>query len=346
MPLLPLPPLTGAGVPIDSGDLPVSSSTDVAAAWSQDVMAAEVAPVRDAVVAGQTAALLEYQRDRRYAAAQSDPLRATGEYLDEIGNERGVVRQPGELGIAGDTTYRARVNARPSVVDPNDIVAAANAVLAPYTAISCRYAERSDGTFASAGDSTWSCHAFTEPGGSTPNYPDRNYAGIPNRRPTGCQANGDSYGRWFLLRVPDISGIDSAISAAYWTVPDVWQPLTVYSYGQLVQAFPANGFVYQCTLAGQSGSLIFPPTFPTTIGATCTDNGGLVQWTCIAATPYAPLPSSLGNFAGSGLTANALYAFDVSATADEVYDAVVAAVEGLRMHSVRWTLLADPNLAS
>ena len=27
-------------------------------------------------------------------------------------------------------------------------------------------------------------------------------------------------------------------------------------------------------------------------------------------------------------------------------DAVVAAVEGLRMHSVRWTLLADPNLAS
>jgi hypothetical protein len=201
----------------------VSSSADVAAEWSEDMMGSEVAPVRDAIIAGETAALLKYQRTSRYAAAQSDRLRATGEYLDEIGWENGINRQDGETGAAGDTTYRARINAIPSVVDPNDIILAANAVLSPYTTISCRYAERSDGLFLTTGDAVWVCPTFVEVGTSNPHYPDRLYpdatpaglTSVVNRRPPPCMLNGDSYGRWFLLRAPDVGLVDSTVAGSY-----------------------------------------------------------------------------------------------------------------------------------
>lgn len=221
MPGLPLPPLTD-GTPLDTGELTVDDRADVAAVWAPEIQQPTTAPVRDAIQDGQTAALLEYQRRRRYAAAQSDPLRASGAYADEIGSyEHGVHRQPGEL----DAAYRARYNAYPSVVDPLDVVAAANAVLAPYTATPCFYAESIDGWFLNDGGAAWSSHVFDGLLGGeheVPNYPDRLYpdatpgglTSLPARRPPGCMP-ADPGGRWFLLRAPDISALDSTVGAFY-----------------------------------------------------------------------------------------------------------------------------------
>lgn len=211
MPVLPLPPLEN-GVPIDSGELVVSSTTDVSNEWSFDLMASQSAPIRDAIIAAQTAMAMAYQQASRYAAAQNDPLRATDEYLQEIGAERGVSKNQGE----SDDAYRARINAAPGVVDPADIIAAANAVLAPFTNVSCVYAERSDGWFVGDGSTSWSSHVFAGQGAfSQPNYPDRLYGTITARVPPGAMLNGDQYGRWFLLRAPDISLVDSTVASVF-----------------------------------------------------------------------------------------------------------------------------------
>lgn len=224
MPQLPCPPLP-PGVPIDGGDLPVSSLPDVATEWSDQIQQVPTAPLRDAIEMGQQAMQMEYQRRSRYAACQSDPGRATGEYLDEALEDHGVFR----LGTEQDTAYRTRgLQGQGGVVDPNDILAAVNAILAPYTAVSARYAERSDGWF--VGDSTthWSSFVFqrstsTLSQHTTPLYWDRCYpdatfpalASIPLRQPPGAMPNGDSFGRWFLLRCPDIASLNSNVSAVY-----------------------------------------------------------------------------------------------------------------------------------
>jgi hypothetical protein len=209
MPTVPLPQLTR--VPLGQGDLPVSQPADVSAEWAPEMMQSDAAPVRDAIQAGEYAMLLEYQRAVSYATDQSDPLHASGEYADEIGDEHGVHRQGGET----DASYLPRINATPSVVDPNDICAAADVILAPYTPIQARYAEHLD-AFHLAPDLTtaWSSHVFNSPN-QTPNYPDRHYDVIVNRRPGGAIVFDDVYGRIFILRVPDISSLDANVAAVF-----------------------------------------------------------------------------------------------------------------------------------
>ncbi len=288
MPLLPLPPLSD-GVPIDAGVLPVSSTTDVSNEWAAELTQPTTAPIRDAIIDGQAEALLAYQRASRYAAAQSDPARATGIYQDEIGSyERGVHRQPGE----DDTPYRARYLGFQGVVDPNDIIAAANAVLAPYTTISCRYAESSDGWFLNDGGNAWSSHVFDSAGGSlgspneTPQYPDRLYpiataaglTSIPNRRPPGAFVNEDTFGRWFLLRAPDISAVDTTVAA------------------------------------------LFDATAPT-------DGSGFF------------LTDGSGSFGGEFL-------FDFASTANDIYNALIGAVDVLVGQGVRWSMTVEAGLTA
>lgn len=218
MPSLPTPPLAG-GVPLSGGDLPVSSQADVAAVWDEQIQSIPTAPVRDVIQVGQTALMLAAQRATTYAAAQSDPLRATDEYLDEIGNERDINRQPGEAGLS----YSARVNSTPPIVDPNDIIAAVNAILLPFTSISARYSERSDGYFVNDGTASWSSHVFDGTANQPPNYPDRRYVGttaagvqaIPDRRPGGARVFDDLFGRYFEIRIPDLSPVDQSVAAAF-----------------------------------------------------------------------------------------------------------------------------------
>lgn len=55
------------------------------------------------------------------------------------------------------------------------------------------------------------------------------------------------------------------------------QNSTAYTLGQLVRPSTANGYVYQCVVAGTSGGSA--PTYPTVIGTTVTDGG--VTWLCV-----------------------------------------------------------------
>jgi|GEM_PF-6256373 len=56
-----------------------------------------------------------------------------------------------------------------------------------------------------------------------------------------------------------------------------WQASTAYNQGDLVEPTTPNGYVYQCTVAGTSGSS--EPTWPTTIDDTVVD--GTVTWKCL-----------------------------------------------------------------
>jgi hypothetical protein len=91
-------------------------------------------------------------------------------------------------------------------------------------------------------------------------------------------------------------------SGNFWTdfdysarlVATTWQASTAYVAGQIVLSSPANGHAYSCTAAGTSGGA--QPAFPTTPGATVTDNG--VTWTTDAAPAV--------NFLGTGALENSL----------------------------------------
>jgi hypothetical protein len=147
MPGPPGPPPDNSSL-ADTSTRVVDDTSDVADVWSKDVMAAPVAPYRDAIISGETSMMLAYQDDAGYAAGQSDPLRATEEYLALIaGDEYATYKQPGE----SDEALRARMFAARATVSPAAIVAAANAVLAPYTSVSAKYFEHLDGLHARNG---------------------------------------------------------------------------------------------------------------------------------------------------------------------------------------------------
>lgn len=442
--------------PNGCGPVPVQSIEDVQAEWSADLQTGTNPPVLTAIQAGQEAMLEKFQDAQWYAAGQSDPLRATGEYQDIVFAERGYYRQSsqGEQ-PEDDTTFRTRALAWPQVVDPNDLISIANGVLAPYNPtdsnghyVSCRYAEASDGLFlaldiidqwaalttyaygqtiqpnpatgyyflctqpgttgaspplfalsttsgtsfpdgtvvwtnmgpVSPGESqgaaqVWSSHLFTRRVtynaagsliavdtdlGATPNYPDRYYPDNPpsgqgapvvgamqiaNRRPSGAMLNPDTGGRWFLLRVPDISGVDSNIASLFDSILDTRANSTSYVFGQRVLPATPNGYGYLCSTPGTTNSS--PPTFPTVPGQTVTD--GTVVWTCLEVAPFAPLPASDGNFLGSGTVTtdqNCTFLFNYSATADEIYNSLANAVSNALGQGVRWDLIVDPSLTA
>lgn len=208
MPTLPLP---GPVIPA-AGDLPVQAASDVL-----DVLPKSHLPdagstvVRDALVQCLLSMLLEYQNRAGYAAAQSDPGRATTQYEDGQFNDRGFRRAVSEQ----DESFRTRGLSVPALVTPVNVVAAVNAILAPFTKIQCQYLESDqDGLFLT--DDTGIYHSFL---GAGPNYPDRLFpsdaisnGGVfrPNADPGGAWLFPDTTGRFFVLRVPDLSSYNSA----------------------------------------------------------------------------------------------------------------------------------------
>lgn len=85
-----------------------------------------------------------------------------------------------------------------------------------------------------------------------------------------------------------------------------WAASTVYALNAYVVPNPGTGFFYKATSVSGSGtSGTSQPTFPTTIGATVTDNAGgnQIVWTCVAATlpmglPLAGWPKPFLNIVG------------------------------------------------
>lgn len=208
MPLLPLPP----DAPIGGGDLPVTDTPDVALQEANFVRAPNTATTRDAVRSAITKMALAYQRCSERAAAQVDTRRATGIYLDGLGSDKKVFRQTDEA----QEPYRTRVLVPPGVVDPFDIVTAVNALLAPYTTIQCKYLESIlDAFYLTNGAATYDSFF-----GVTPHYQDRLYpddAAENNGRSISYRSSGgawmfsDALGRYFVLRVPDLSPLDDDV---------------------------------------------------------------------------------------------------------------------------------------
>lgn len=192
-------------VPID-GDVPVREAADVAKHWPPEVRRSEVAPVRDALAEGMAAAFVAYEGASSYAAAQSDPTRATGQYLEVHATEVRVFPQEGET----TEELRERLFATPEVVTPNAILAAANQVVSRYTEAKAQLCESIlDRWFVTDGDPNGEVHSYVTDGTASvePDYPDRRYPYRPQRSPTGALPFSDHEGRLFILRVPQIGAV-------------------------------------------------------------------------------------------------------------------------------------------
>ncbi|MDB4992598.1 MAG: hypothetical protein JWM74_30 [Myxococcaceae bacterium] len=210
---MPLLPLSGA-TPLGGGVLPVVTDADVLAVFPAEVRRAMSAPVRDGLVAALTEILKEYQRRASQAAALSDILRSVGTHLEALCAELGVFKQSGE----SDEALRARALGIPDLVTPTAILAAVNAVLAPWTAIEAKYFESElDCWFVEDGTATWSSFVFDDTAGATPHYPDRLYAddatenggdAIDGREVLGAWSFADGIGRYFVLRLPPLESVD------------------------------------------------------------------------------------------------------------------------------------------
>lgn len=202
MPTLPMP--LGGG-PLEGGVLPVTSADDVKKVQPSEVRRATIAPVRDALNLAQAEMFKAYQTAASSAAKQTSLLTASEQYLDGLGPERsGVTRQPGE----SDENYLARILTTPEVVTKNAIVDAINADLAPYTVTECQVFESGlDRWFVTDGSLPW--HSFI---GSNPTYSDRLYpedgGARLNSMPGGAWAFGDTVGRYFVARIPALTGLD------------------------------------------------------------------------------------------------------------------------------------------
>jgi len=200
MPFLPLPSSTTLG-----SEIPVTSAADVLIEFPAPQKSPETAPNRDAVAAAFAEGFIAYQNAAERAAAQSDPLRATGNYLKGYAEEHQVVPGQGET----ETSLRARLFASPFIVTPEAIEATINEVIAPLT---CKISELDlDGWFIHAsypgdvGDqAVWDSFVGTEP-----NYPDRYYDDQPSLRVGGCVPS-NNLPRSFHVRIPALQAQDEA----------------------------------------------------------------------------------------------------------------------------------------
>lgn len=201
MPLLPLPV---GETSLAGGDLPVTEPADVLAEFPRPHRNPQSAPVRDAFAAGWDAGLRAYQNIAARAAAQSDPMRATGEYQRSFAEERGIIPRANE----SEESVRARLFQATDIVTPNAIRKVINDLLADYTDKECAVHELDlDGWFVH--DSTaseWDSFVGVEP-----DYPDRYYADRPWLEPPGAiPAWGNK--RTFTMRIPPLEENDATVS--------------------------------------------------------------------------------------------------------------------------------------
>lgn len=210
---MPTLPLTSPTLP-SGGDHPVRSEADVLAAYPERVSATDTAPVRDGIVAGQVALFQRYQESSDYAAAQSDPTRATGIYLEDFASEVGIHKQAGE----DDEALRDRLFAPPVLVTPDAIKAAVDAVLARYTDKRCYlYETIADRVYVNdRADSAWKLYVGSRGQTMSPDYPDRRYALRERSEPGGPMVfNRVARGRFFVVRIPNLDAFDDQIAYGY-----------------------------------------------------------------------------------------------------------------------------------
>lgn len=218
---MPTLPIDGP-IPLSGGPVPVQSSADVLALLPVDVRRSVSAPVRDALVAALTAILQEYQRRSSQGAGCADILRAEGDELAALASDHQGFKQPGE----SDESLRARVLGIADLVTPETILAAVNAILAPFTTIEAKYFESEvDQWFVHDGTVTaWDSFVYDDEDAASPRYPDRLYVddedenggdSIEARQVLGAWAFTDGLGRYFVLRIPPLEAVDDSGTYAF-----------------------------------------------------------------------------------------------------------------------------------
>ena len=102
-----------------------------------------------------------------------------------------------------------------------------------------------------------------------------NNALISNFLSNNTTAIGDSGTNTIIKNNPGYNpvGVSSITLPSY---PSAWAASTAYALGDFVEPTTHNGYKYECTTAGTSGTT--EPTWPTTPGNTVTD--GTAVWTC------------------------------------------------------------------
>ncbi len=200
MPLLPLPP---GDTSLSGGDLPVVDASDVLAEFPQPQRNAETATVRDAFCEAFSLGFIEYQNAAPYAAAQCDPIRATGVHLRAIASDRTIPVGRSDT----DETIRARIFATPNIVTPDAIEDAINEILADRTTSVCHISELNlDGYFVHGNQLVTEIeYAWDSFIGAEPNYPDRYYDDVPSLLPGGAVPSSGRP-RSFAVRVPSLAG--------------------------------------------------------------------------------------------------------------------------------------------
>lgn len=208
MPLLPV----DNGWVIDAGELVVRDDSDVLALLPVEYRRGEeTEEIRDALVAAVTKTHQKFHDRAAYAAAQCDISRATGVHLEGQAADRDFHKATGET----EAQFRARILANPELVTTKAIMDRVNALLAPHTPAEAHGFEGildqwfvgEDGV-----DNEW--ESFV---GAAPNYPSRFYpdlsepAAIPrsNSSPGDARVFAGEMGRLFVIRVPDLVGIDA-----------------------------------------------------------------------------------------------------------------------------------------
>lgn len=213
MPLLPLPTDL-----LIAGDLPVSSSDDILAILPSFLKNRDVAPVRDAILQALTAIFLEYQLESEASLAMEDVLRAVGSALEGLAEDRGVFKFDSDT----DETLRARLLNAPEIVTPQAIIDVVNQLLSPYTTVEAQYCESVQdrwyiGSDADKNTRPWHSFVFDKNTAGNPEYVDRLYTEYAylnngffrsNSNVGGARVFSDSVGRLFMIRLPDLSGVD------------------------------------------------------------------------------------------------------------------------------------------
>jgi hypothetical protein len=174
-------------------------------------------PVTDALVEAVLALLLEYQYRAGYAAAQADLLRATDEYLDGLGQDRGYERAEGEQ----NADFRERVLDIPDVATAWAVRVVVNGILALYTSSRAQVFETGlDRWFVGVSSASATWRSFLN---RNPEYPTRLYeqdepengVALPDNEPKRPRLFSDNLGRQFMVIVPDLAGLHDSPAALY-----------------------------------------------------------------------------------------------------------------------------------
>lgn len=192
------------------GDLPVVTAQDIIDAMPAELRIPELAAVRDAIAEALAESFKEYQDRSAYAAAQISVLRADGVYLQGVSQDRGTVTVQGEL----DSNLRRRMLTPQKAVTKNAILNEVNDYLDDYTDGEAQLFDSVLDRFFTQDGTTDVWLSFI---GSNPSYLDRYYDddivinnGIAREQaePGGAWVFGDGYGRYFVLRIPQLDGLE------------------------------------------------------------------------------------------------------------------------------------------